>query len=147
MVCFSLYSASRAATRLYAELLEPWGLTYTQYLVLVVLSAEGPQPVKQLGERLQLDSGTLSPLLKRLEAKGYVEKERSAADSRKVVIALSDAGRKLQQDLEQVGGQFACGTGLESVQQAQSLIAQLNQLTASMQHYQDTTHTTANERQ
>ena len=66
MVCFSLYSASRATTRAYTELLAPWQLTYTQYLVLVSLWTEGDKPVREIGEMLQLDSGTLSPLLRRL---------------------------------------------------------------------------------
>ena len=76
MVCFSLYAATRATTQAYRSLLEPWGLTYPQYLVLVTLWLEGDQTVSSLGEHLQLDSGTLSPLLKRMEQGGLVRRER-----------------------------------------------------------------------
>ena len=85
-ICFALYSASRALTSRYRDLLEPLGITYPQYLVLVTLWVEGPQSVKDLGERMQLDSGTLSPLLARLERDGLVERQRSDADARVVRV-------------------------------------------------------------
>ena len=95
-LCFALYSASRAVTSAYRPLLTELNLTYPQYLVLLVLWEEGPANVGRLCERLHLDSGTLSPLLKRLESIGYVTRERSADDERRVDIVLTPAGKRLQ---------------------------------------------------
>src|SRR3954468_2994928 len=89
-LCFALYSTSLAMTKLYKPLLAPLGLTYPQYLAMLVLWEEGDVAVHELGERLFLDSGTLTPLLKRLQAAGYVERSRDAADERRVRIALTD---------------------------------------------------------
>lgn len=88
----ALYSASRAA---YRPLLDELGLTYPQYLVMLVLWESEPRGVRELGEELGLDSGTLSPLLKRLEALGFVERRRSGEDERRVAVHLSDTGRAL----------------------------------------------------
>ena len=96
-LCFALYSASRAVTRLYRPLLEALGLTYPQYLVMLVLWERGTVTVKELGQALDLDSGTLSPLLKRLEANGVVARVRSAADERSVLIAPTEAGAALRE--------------------------------------------------
>lgn len=95
-LCFALYSASRAVTAAYRPLLAELNLTYPQYLVLLVLWEEGRTTVGRLCERLHLDSGTLSPLLKRLESAGYVTRERSADDERRVEIVLTAAGKRLQ---------------------------------------------------
>src|SRR5213079_2077082 len=101
-LCFALYSASRAMTAAYRPVLSEMNLTYPQYLVLLVLweaasaPGEGRVTVGQLGERLQLDSGTLSPLLKRLEANGFVRRERSRDDERIVEVTLTDGGRTLE---------------------------------------------------
>lgn len=95
-LCFALYSASNLVTRLYRPLLEPLGLTYLQYLALMVLWERAPQSVGELGDALGLDSGTLTPLLKRLEAAGFVSRERDPADERRVVVDLTPAGRKLR---------------------------------------------------
>ncbi|AKK30279.1 MarR family winged helix-turn-helix transcriptional regulator [Mycobacterium sp. EPa45] len=95
-LCFALYSASRAVTAAYRPLLAELGLTYPQYLVLLVLWEEGRASVGRLCQRLHLDSGTLSPLLKRLEAVGYVTRERSQHDERRVDIVLTPAGDRLQ---------------------------------------------------
>ncbi|WP_353862470.1 MarR family winged helix-turn-helix transcriptional regulator [Svornostia abyssi] len=95
-VCFALYAASRAVTAAYRPLLEPLGLTYPQYLVMLVLWERGPLPVHEIGDALRLDSGTLSPLLKRLEAGGLVRRRRSAEDERRVLVALTDEGRALR---------------------------------------------------
>ena len=95
-LCFALYSASRAVTAAYRPLLAELNLTYPQYLVLLVLWEEGRTTVGRLCERLHLDSGTLSPLLKRLESIGYVTRERSTDDERRVEIALTTAGPRLQ---------------------------------------------------
>ena len=88
-VCFSLYSASLAMTKLYKPLLDPLGLTYPQYLVMLVLWETDDVSVSTLGERLSLDSGTLTPLLKRLEAAGLVKRARSAEDERRVQVSLT----------------------------------------------------------
>lgn len=95
-VCFALYAASRAVTAAYRPLLEPLGLTYPQYLVMLVLWERGTQPVGDIGAALHLDSGTLSPLLKRLEAGGLVERHRSAEDERRVLVELTAEGRALR---------------------------------------------------
>ena len=95
-LCFALYSASLAMTKLYKPLLEVLGLTYPQYLVMLVLwETDGPS-VSSLGERLSLDSGTLTPLLKRMEAAGWLVRQRSSEDERRVHVWLSPTGRKLQ---------------------------------------------------
>jgi DNA-binding MarR family transcriptional regulator len=96
-LCFALYSASLAMTKVYKPLLEPLGLTYPQYLVLLVLWEGDGLTVSQLGERLNLDSGTLTPLLKRLQAQGLVQRLRDVADERRVLLQLSPAGRALKQ--------------------------------------------------
>jgi DNA-binding MarR family transcriptional regulator len=95
-LCFALYSASRAVTAAYRPLLDELGLTYPQYLVLLVLWEEEPCTVGHLGSRLHLDSGTLSPLLKRLESAGLVRRQRTAEDERRVQISLTLAGRALE---------------------------------------------------
>lgn len=95
-LCFALYSASLAMTKLYKSLLESLGLTYPQYLVLLVLWEHETLTVSELGERLYLDSGTLTPLLKRMEAAMLLQRTRSAQDERRVLITLTAAGRKLK---------------------------------------------------
>jgi DNA-binding MarR family transcriptional regulator len=96
-LCFALYSASLAMTKLYKPLLDAIGLTYPQYIAMLALwEADGPS-VSQLGARLRLDSGTLTPLLKRLESAGLVERRRAADDERRVHIHLTTAGRRLRQ--------------------------------------------------
>ncbi|MBB2989083.1 DNA-binding MarR family transcriptional regulator [Mycolicibacterium iranicum] len=95
-LCFALYSASRAVTAAYRPLLEELGLTYPQYLVLLVLWEDEPCSVGHLGDRLHLDSGTLSPLLKRLESAGLVRRRRSEDDERRVDITLTPQGRALE---------------------------------------------------
>ena len=95
-VCFALYSASLAMTRLYKPLLADLGLTYPQYLVMLVLWEGDALMVSELGDRLGLDSGTLTPLLKRLEALGLVTRQRDAQDERRVHVHLSPAGRHLK---------------------------------------------------
>lgn len=95
-LCFSLYSASHRLVRSYRVLLDPLDLTYPQYLAMLVLWQHGEVQVKQLGEKLQLDSGTLTPLLKRLETKGLVSRTRSQLDERVVNIALTEQGQELK---------------------------------------------------
>lgn len=133
MVCFNLYAATRATTQAYRALLEPWGITYPQYLVLAVLWNDGPQTVGSLGERLQLDSGTLSPLLRRMADAGLVVRERRPDDERVVAVALGDLGRDLRGELAHIPTRIAAGTGLEGVEAAESLIRTLQELTRTMQ--------------
>lgn len=101
-VCFALYSASLAMTKLYKPLLETIGLTYPQYLVMLVLWEQDGTTVSELGERLFLDSGTLTPLLKRLEAQGLVARLRDVQDERRVRITLTSEGRALREQAEAI---------------------------------------------
>ena len=95
-LCFALYSTSLAMTKIYKPLLAPLGLTYPQYLAMLVLWEQDGVMVSELGERLYLDSGTLTPLLKRLEATGLIARLRDVADERRVRVTLTSAGRKLK---------------------------------------------------
>src|SRR5215475_3370752 len=96
-ICFAVYSAAHAFNRVYKPLLDRLGLTYPQYLVMLVLWERDGVPVKEIGERLFLDSGTLTPLLKRLEAAGLVKRTRSSEDERQVLIALTTKGEALKE--------------------------------------------------
>ncbi|HEX7425705.1 MAG TPA: MarR family transcriptional regulator [Mycobacterium sp.] len=111
-LCFALYSASRAMTAAYRPVLDELNLTYPQYLVLLVLWEEGRATVGRLGERLQLDSGTLSPLLKRLEANGFVRRERSSTDERLVDVTLTAAGRRLERRAQCMPERLFSSTGM-----------------------------------
>jgi DNA-binding MarR family transcriptional regulator len=126
-LCFALYSSSLAMTKLYKPLLEPLGLTYPQYLVLLVLWEGDGITVGQLGERLMLDSGTLTPLLKRLESAGLVQRRRDAADERRVVLQLTSAGRALKARARGVPEAVACASGC-SLDELSRLTAQLKAL-------------------
>jgi DNA-binding MarR family transcriptional regulator len=97
MVCFALHAASRAVTAAYRPLLEPLGVTYPQYLVLSTLWERGDQTVGELVELLQLDYGTMTPLLKRLEKRGLVRRNRSPDDERSVIVGLTDDGTALRE--------------------------------------------------
>lgn len=103
-VCFALYSASLAMTKLYKPLLDAIGLTYPQYLVMLVLWEQDGVTVSELGERLFLDSGTLTPLLKRLEGAGLLSRLRDAADERRVLIRLTADGRQLKARAQRIPG-------------------------------------------
>ena len=96
-LCFPLYATTRALTRKYGELLAEVGLTYPQYLVMLALWSRSPQTVGELGDRLRLDSGTLTPLLKRLETAGRVIRRRDTADERRVIVEPRDAGWRLRE--------------------------------------------------
>ncbi|WFF00550.1 MarR family transcriptional regulator [Micromonospora sp. WMMD964] len=113
-VCFALYSASRALTDVYRPILDEFGLTYPQYLVLLVLweRPDDPRTVSELGTELRLDSGTLSPLLKRLEGAGLVVRRRSAHDERRVEVGLTEQGRALRRQVDHVPMCVAQATGL-----------------------------------
>ncbi len=128
-VCFALYAASRAVTGLYRPVLEPLGLTYPQYLVMVVLWERGPLTVKQLGRQLMLDSGTLSPLLKRLEAAGLLHRDRDPADERSVSVRLTERGNRLRDEASTVPATVAGATGMTATELA-ALRETLHQFTS-----------------
>ncbi|MEO1492383.1 MAG: MarR family transcriptional regulator [Pseudomonadota bacterium] len=131
MLCFSLYAASRAMTRVYQPLLEPLGLTYPQYVVLLALWAEDAQPVGQIGSRLGLESNTLTPLLKRMEAAGLIHRARNKDDERQVIISLSGKGRLLQSQTSHIDRCIIEASGL-SLDQAIALTAEINALAARL---------------
>lgn len=111
--CFALYSASHAMTKTYKPMLDRLGLTYPQYLVMLVLWEQDAILVKDIGARLFLDSGTLTPLLKRLEANGLVSRNRDPQDERQVRILLTAQGKTLRQQAEDIPRQVLCASGQE----------------------------------
>jgi DNA-binding MarR family transcriptional regulator len=112
-MCFALYAASRAVTALYRPVLEALGLTYPQYLVMLALWQHGEVPVKELGRVLHLDYGTLTPMLKRLEANGLLRRERRVDDERSVLIAPTAAGMALRERARRLPEYIGTGMGLE----------------------------------
>ncbi|GHD89270.1 MarR family winged helix-turn-helix transcriptional regulator [Streptomyces naganishii] len=130
-ICFSLHAASRAFNGVYRVLLKELGLTYPQYLVMLVLWEHGETPVKKLGEHLRLDSGTLSPLLKRLEAAGLVRRERSTRDERSVQVALTDEGAALRERAVLVPRRIMSATGF-SLEEIRDLHIRLDRLTTAL---------------
>lgn len=126
-LCFALYSSSLAMTKLYKPLLEPLGLTYPQYLAMLVLWEADGITVSELGQRLMLDSGTLTPLLKRLEGAGLVQRLRDTADERRVLLRLSTAGRALKTRAAKVPAAVACAAGC-SIDELAALTARLKTL-------------------
>jgi DNA-binding MarR family transcriptional regulator len=112
-LCFALYAASRAVTAVYRPMLDNLGLTYTQYLVLLALWGRGELSVKQLGASLYLDYGTLSPLLKRLEADGLIRRERRPDDERTVIITLTEEGAAMRERARGIPAQISEAMGLE----------------------------------
>ncbi|MGN9756737.1 MarR family winged helix-turn-helix transcriptional regulator [Streptomyces sp. SD31] len=111
-LCFALYAAQRAVTAAYRPLLDELGLTYPQYLVLLVLWERGETTVKELAGALRLDYGTVSPLLKRLQAAGLVRRERAASDERSVLVACTARGQELRERAARVPGALLAETGL-----------------------------------
>jgi DNA-binding MarR family transcriptional regulator len=107
-LCFALYAASNHMTRLFVPFLQKLGVTYPQYLVLVVLWERGPQGVGDLASLLHMEFGTLSPMLKRIESKGLITRQRQATDERRVLIDLTPKGRSLRKRTEQMLGEFYC---------------------------------------
>lgn len=125
-VCFALYSATRAITGLYRPLLDELGLTYPQFLVLLVLWESEPRTVSELGAALRLDSGTLSPLIKRLETMGYLVRRRDTTDERRVLVELTDSGRAVRPQVRDVPQQVAEAAGISTAE----LLALRDTLTA-----------------
>jgi MarR family transcriptional regulator, organic hydroperoxide resistance regulator len=135
MLCFELYAASRAMTSLYRPALDTLGLTYPQYIALRVLWERGPTTVRDLGNHLRLDSGTLSPLLKRLETQGHIRRHRGTTDERTVEIHLTDQGTQLRHQAADIPDRLACALGLDETA--------FHQLTTLLSRVRDsaTTHT------
>lgn len=130
-LCFAVYSAAHAFNRAYKPLLEKLGLTYPQYLVLLVLWQGDSITVKAIGEVLGLDSGTLSPLLKRLEAMGLISRNRDGKDERQVFIVLTEKGRALEADAANVFTDIGLATGC-SQHQAEALRSSLQTLSHNL---------------
>ena len=134
-VCFPLYALSRQITAAYKPLLEPLDLTYPQYLVLLVLWETREQTVGQLGKRLLLDTGTLTPLLKRLEQKELIRRTRSHEDERVVSISLTQAGEQLKERAQTVPGELMCQLKLNE-EQLKQFRNTLNSLLTNIQEHE-----------
>ena len=132
LLCFDLYAASRAVTAAYRPILGELGLTYPQYLVLVLLWSGDDRPVTELGQQLDLDSGTLSPLLARMEEAGFIARRRVSADQRVVTVSLAERGRTVRAELAHVPAAIIRGMGLD-LDRARQLLAALHLVTAGMQ--------------
>lgn len=132
-LCFAVYAATQAITRGYRQRLTSVGLTYPQYLVLVVLWEVRSSTVKGLAERLRLDSATLTPLLKRMEKAGLVSRNRDAVDQRVVNIALTDLAREIEPQVADIQREVACSTGL-SDGRFRDLRESLRELVSALDH-------------
>jgi DNA-binding MarR family transcriptional regulator len=130
-VCFALYAASRAVTDVYRPLLAELGITYPQYLVLLVLWERDSRPIKEIGEALHLDYGTISPLLKRLETGGLVTRHRLPSDERTVSVSLTEAGKALRERVTDIPPAIGCAIGLED-DSRRELVKTLKALTKSV---------------
>ncbi|UTH75883.1 MarR family winged helix-turn-helix transcriptional regulator [Chromobacterium sp. IIBBL 290-4] len=111
-LCFALYSASLAMNKVYRDCLKPLGITYPQYLVLLVLWEQDQRSVSDIGEKLFLDSATLTPLLKRMETAGWVERQRLASDERVVMVGLTEPGRALKRQASAIPAKLLCQSGM-----------------------------------
>ncbi|PSJ43716.1 MarR family transcriptional regulator [Zobellella endophytica] len=131
-LCFALYSTSLAMNKLYKPLLQALGLTYPQYLIMLVLWEENGITATELGKRLVQDLGALSPVIKRLEAQGLLTRQRSPDDERKIQLRLTDAGKDLRQRAGTIPGEVLCASGLD-VEAALKLKAQLEEVRKTLQ--------------
>ena len=113
-LCFPLYACSKEIIRRYKPMLDELDLTYTQYIAMMAMWEHNEMNVKELGQCLYLDSGTLTPVLKKLEAKGYVHRDRSRADERNLVVTITEAGRELRERALAVPAQMACCVDLDA---------------------------------
>jgi MarR family transcriptional regulator, organic hydroperoxide resistance regulator len=129
-VCFALSVASRSVIAIYRPLLEPYGLTHPQYLVLLALWEKAPRSVRDIGQALRHEPATLSPMLKRLEALGYVTRRRATADERQLVVDLTDAGRALRTEAEKIPYRVVEELGM-SLAELESLHAALSRVIAA----------------
>jgi DNA-binding MarR family transcriptional regulator len=133
-LCFAIYSTSLAMNKLYRKALAKLDITYPQYLVLMVLWEKDEQSVSDIGERLFLDSATLTPLLKRMEASGILTRSRLPSDERVVIVSLTTHGKKMKQKAEAVWEEVACSTGC-TLEEAVSMKNQLNKLRDNLNKY------------
>jgi len=133
-LCFALYAASRSVTTVYRPMLDRIGLTYPQYLVMLVLWQHGPRPIKDISGALQLDYGTLTPLLKRLEALGYLKRQRRADDERTVMVNLTESGEGLRSEATGVPTEISQALGLSTADTA-TLQDLLRRVTANTTEY------------
>ncbi|MEV4168451.1 MULTISPECIES: MarR family winged helix-turn-helix transcriptional regulator [unclassified Nonomuraea] len=129
-VCFALSIASRSVIGLYRPLLQPMGLTHPQYLAMLALWEHEPLSVKELGELLRLDPGTLSPLLKRLQALGYIHRERNSKDERALAVTLTPEGRQLRAEAEKIPPAIVARLGM-SLEELQDLHTSLMRVIAA----------------
>jgi DNA-binding MarR family transcriptional regulator len=129
-VCFALSVAARSVVALYRPILEPMGLTHPQYLVMLALWQRAPLSVRELSKLLRLDPGTLSPLLKRLEAIGYLTRRRDPADERSLAVTLTPSGRALRAEAEKIPPAVVARLGLP-IEELESLHAALTQVIAA----------------
>lgn len=112
MLCFGLYAAARAMNRRYTTLLAPWGLTYPQYLVLIVLWEQPTVTISEIADKLMLDLGTTSPLVKRLDERGFLSRERSISDERRVVVRATEQGLAMREQLAHIPACIADATNI-----------------------------------
>jgi len=131
MVCFSLYAASRAVSQAYRAVLAERDLTYPQFLVLISLHQSGEASVSDLGATMHLDSGTLSPLLQRLDARGLITRERSQGDERVVIVSLTPAGRELRDEAITAVDCLSVAYGIEPGE-LDDLLTKLHRITVNM---------------
>jgi len=124
-LCFAIYSANLAYGRAYKPILDEFGLTYTQWIAIVALSEHDNQTVGSLGEKLFLESNTLTPILKKLESVGYLRRQRDPADERQVVVSLTDAGRRLREQGRKISLVEASGLAPEEFIQVQKTVARM----------------------
>lgn len=132
-LCFALYVCSKEIIRMYKPFLKPFGLTYTSYIALMALWEKDAVTVKELGERLYLDSGTLTPLLKKMETQGLVHRQRGIENERNVYLTLTEKGRAMQRDLAHVPEEMRCSI-LLSREDIQSTLSALHQFMQDAKH-------------
>lgn len=133
-LCFAIYSANLTFGKAYKPILDELGLTYTQYITVIALYEESGQMVSELGEKLFLESNTLTPILKKLEAMGYVTRQRSAADERQVLVSLTGEGRALRERAYSASLSDACGlTGEEFAETRDAVLKLRNNLAKSLE--------------
>lgn len=130
-LCFALYVCSKEIIRKYKPILDPLGLTYTGYITLLALWEKDNLTVKELGNRLYLDSGTLTPLLKKLESQGYIKRVRSAHDERNVVIELTPTGQELKKEAVHIPEQLICSMNFDNID-IKGLLTSLHQFMEHM---------------
>lgn len=118
-LCFSLYALSREIIRLYKPFLDKYNLTYTQYLTLLVLWEHESMNVKEIGNKLHLDSGTLTPVIKKLQSMNLITKKRATSDDRVVIVEVTEKGEKLRHEIKQIPNLIACEIGINAQEKSE----------------------------